>query len=317
MSEPVKKKRGRKPKPRPENEVPKVKKKRGRKPKPKPENEVPKVKKKRGRKKKCDIDALHKITGYSNVGESIDMIDNKINFSECNENFDKDLPSQKISFGNLSIIVQNAKKEDPKEIQKKLFDRSKEKYNVYDEKKQICSLNFSDSEEESDSDEEEKNVKKKYKVISNKNINKNIKFTGIMKHYDSINDTEGKVIPKKTDIWCWYCSHSFNTQPLFLPIRFYKDRYEITGNFCSWGCVKAYSSKRYQGKYNRLIQKYFKNLTGESFLIKSSPEISVLKVFGGNMTIEEFRNIPREKFYIIMKPNILYTKNTLVDLESY
>ena len=35
------------------------------------------------------------------------------------------------------------------------------------------------------------------------------------------------------------------------------------------------------------------------------------------MTIEEFRNIRREKFYIIMKPNILYTKNTIVDLESY
>ena len=35
MTEPVKKKRGRKPKPKPENEVPKVKKKRGRKPKKK------------------------------------------------------------------------------------------------------------------------------------------------------------------------------------------------------------------------------------------------------------------------------------------
>ena len=106
MAEPVKKKRGRKPKPKPENEVPKVKKKRGRKPKPKTEPEVPKVKKKRGRKKKCDIDALNKITGYSNIGESIDMVDNKINFSECDNNLDENLPSQKISFGNLSIIVQ-------------------------------------------------------------------------------------------------------------------------------------------------------------------------------------------------------------------
>ena len=67
---------------------------------------------------------MHKITGYSQEGESIDIVDNKINFSECNENFDKDLPSQKISFGNLSIIVQNARKEDPKEIQRKLHDKS-------------------------------------------------------------------------------------------------------------------------------------------------------------------------------------------------
>lgn len=314
MTEPGKKKRGRKPKPKPDVVVPKVKKKRGRKPKLKPDVVVPKVKKKRGRKKKCDIDALHKITGYSQEGESIDIVDNKINFSECNENFDKDLPSQKISFGNLSIIVQNARKEDPKEIQRKLHDKSNFFSNIQTEKKQICSLNFSDSEEESD--EEEIVQKKKTKKL-NKNINKNINFIGIMKYYDSINDTEGKDVPKKTNLWCWYCSHPFNTQPLFLPTSCYRNRYKVCGNFCSWGCVKAYSSRKYQGKYNNIIQKYFKELTGESFLIKSNPEISVLKVFGGNMTIEEFRNIRREKFYIIMKPNILYTKNTIVDLESY
>ena len=314
MSEPVKKKRGRKPKPKPDNILPKVKKKRGRKPKPKPDIIVPKVKKKRGRKKKCDIDALHKITGYSKIGESIDIVDNKINFSECNENFDKDLPSQKISFGNLSIIVQNAKKEDPKEIQRKLHDKSNVISTIQTEKKQVCSLNFSDSEEESD-EEEEIIVKKKIKKF-NKNINKNINFIGIMKHYDSIN-SPGEIIPDKTNLWCWYCSHSFDTQPLFLPTNFYKNRYKVCGNFCSWGCVKAYSSRRYQGKYNILIQKYFKDLTGESFLIKSNPDISVLKVFGGNMTIEEFRNIQSEKFYIIMRPNIVYTKNTIVELESY
>ena len=61
-------------------------------------------------------------------------------------------------------------------------------------KKQICSLNFSDSEEESD---EEEIVQKKKTNKLNKNINKNINFIGIMKHYDSINDTEGKDVFKK------------------------------------------------------------------------------------------------------------------------
>ena len=314
MSEPVKKKRGRKPKPKPENEVPKVKKKRGRKPKPKTE-EVPKVKKKRGRKKKCDIDALNKITGYSNIGESIDMVDNKINFSGCDNNLDKNLPQQKISFGNLSIIVQNAKKEDPKEIQKKFYNKNNERSQFVEEKKQICSLNFSDSEEESDSEDE--NEKKKIKFRLPKKINKDIKFIGIMKHYDSINDTEGKVIPKKTSLLCWYCSHSFKTQPLFLPVQKYKEKFKVCGNFCSWGCLKAYSSRNCNGKYNNLVQTYFKELTGETFIIKSNPHFSILKAFGGNMTIQEYRNISREKFYIIMEPNIYYTRNTIVRLESY
>lgn len=314
MSIPVKKKRGRKPKPKPENEVPKVKKKRGRKPKPKTE-EVPKVKKKRGRKKKCDIDALNKITGYSNIGESIDMVDNKINFSGCDNNLDKDLPQQKISFGNLSIIVQNAKKEDPKEIQKNFYNKNHERSQIVEEKKQVCSLNFSDSEEESDSeDEDEKN---KTKLRLPKKINKDIKFIGIMKHYDSINDSTGKDVPKKTDLLCWYCSHSFKTQPLFLPVQKYKEKFKVCGNFCSWGCLKAYSSRNCSGKYNNLIQSYFKELTGETFIIKSNPHFSTLKAFGGNMTIQEYRNISREKFYIIMEPNIHYTRNTVVLLESY
>ena len=314
MSEPVKKKRGRKPKPKPENEVPKVKKKRGRKPKPKTE-EVPKVKKKRGRKKKCDIDALNKITGYSNIGESIDMVDNKINFSGCDNNLDKDLPQQKISFGNLSIIVQNARKEDPKEIQKKFYNKNNEISQLVEEKKQVCSLNFSDSDEESDSEDEYE--KKKIKFRLPKKINKDIKFIGIMKHYNSINDTEGKVIPNKTNLLCWYCSHSFKTQPLFLPVQKYKDKFKVCGNFCSWGCLKAYSSRNCNGKYNNLLQSYFKELTGETFIIKSNPHFSVLKEFGGNMTIQEYRNISLEKFYIIMEPNIYYTRNTVVLLESY
>ena len=77
---------------------------------------------KKEEEKKCDIDALHKITGYSQEGESIDIVDNKINFQNVMKNFVKP-PFSKISFGNLSIIVQNARK-DPKEIQRKLHDKS-------------------------------------------------------------------------------------------------------------------------------------------------------------------------------------------------
>ena len=244
------------------------------------------------------------------------MVDNKINFSECDNNLDENLPSQKISFGNLSIIVQNAKKDDPKEIQKKFYTTdNNNRSHIVQEKKQICSLNFSDSEEESDSEDEYE--KKNKKIRLPKRINKDIKFIGIMKHYENINDSEGKDVPKKTNLLCWYCSHSFKTQPLFLPIKKNKDRYKICGNFCSWGCIKAYSTRNCQGKYNNLLQTYFKELTGETFLIKSNPPFPMLKAFGGNMTITEYRNISPEKFYIIMKPNIYYTRNTVVRLESY
>lgn len=42
---------------------------------------------------------------------------------------------------------------------------------------------------------------------------------------------------------CWWCCHTFETVPCFLPLRFDEHRrtFVFTGNFCSWNCVKRYA----------------------------------------------------------------------------
>lgn len=53
--------------------------------------------------------------------------------------------------------------------------------------------------------------------------------------------------PRKSNLLCWWCSHSFDHVPAYLPVKGFLDRssgqgnFVFTGNFCSWNCVKRYA----------------------------------------------------------------------------
>ena len=94
-------------------------------------------------------------------------------------------------------------------------------------------------------------------------------------------------------MWCWWCCHPFNTEPLRFPYK-YDDRtgkFCAAGNFCSWSCMKAYNIERpNNGKTTMNIMIMRKKLYNSFGNIKPSPSRYQLDVFGGPMTIEEFRS---------------------------
>ena len=104
--------------------------------------------------------------------------------------------------------------------------------------------------------------------------------------------------------WCWWCCHTFEGTPLSMPYR-YDDRrskFYTAGNYCSWSCVKSHAIDKYG--VNRgsivcgniiLMRKKMYNQIGP---VKCAPNRFLLKEFGGDMTIEEFREnqtIDKEK----------------------
>lgn len=114
-------------------------------------------------------------------------------------------------------------------------------------------------------------------------------------------DTHNTIWPLKTDVYCWWCCHSFDSVPVGLPVEFnfIKDRqrnlFKVKGNFCSIACVLAwYNHSKYNqsGKIFNLIKLLNKKLTGSDGysqkLIPSPPRES-LKIFGGELSIKEFR----------------------------
>ena len=58
------------------------------------------------------------------------------------------------------------------------------------------------------------------------------------------------VIEKNNDLVCFYCTHSFDNEPCFIPEKYDKIKkiYHVFGNFCSFSCASKYNNSL--GDYN-------------------------------------------------------------------
>ena len=117
--------------------------------------------------------------------------------------------------------------------------------------------------------------------------------------------------PEKTDIACWYCCHTFDTKPIPMPTKYdeQRDIFFIKGTFCSWGCVKAFAIS--EGKMSRetdVMNISFLKKRAEHVVehIVPAPSRFRLKLFGGDLTIEEFRNVPANILHVTLPKNMCF-----------
>lgn len=100
--------------------------------------------------------------------------------------------------------------------------------------------------------------------------------------------------PKSSKVACWWCCHTFDTVPVPLPIRYddRRDHFFVTGTFCSWSCAKAYNwswNLTYAPSRSELLFLLRKRTIGTMEPIRPAPHWSKLEMFGGTMSIEDFR----------------------------
>lgn len=96
-------------------------------------------------------------------------------------------------------------------------------------------------------------------------------------------------------MWCWWCCHPFESEALQLPYGYddRRKRFSTLGNFCSWSCMKSYALDTYGltkgsiicGNISLMRKRMYNKLSS----VKKAPNRYALDVFGGTMTIEEFR----------------------------
>jgi hypothetical protein len=270
-------------------------KKRGRKPKNYLDSECqdPVIeKKKRGRKKKYEIENFEKILNRDDQNN----FDHSIAYSDDEEPVvPVDVNVKKISFGSLDITV--SKKIAP---------------NVEVYRNQIKSQLLNESEYSSDEEKEvnvdniilQENFEKYYKgnkkyipgveapEKSNSDCVKQLRVVTTLQ--DTVTDEHW---PEKTNVHCWWCCHPFECSPCTLPTKYdpHRKRFTFTGIFCSWNCTKAYNfnlidCKKYErsGFITLLIQQLYG--LPYAINIKAAPPKQCLKMFGGYMDIEQFRN---------------------------
>ena len=139
--------------------------------------------------------------------------------------------------------------------------------------------------------------------------------------------------PSKTTSLCHHCCHNFDTVPIPIPETYDHLRkiYICKGSFCSWQCAKAYNiyntSRAGCGNRNMNIAilahkmwiKYQKtddqdkdHLIKYSRTIKPARNKNELKVFGGKLSIEEFR----EGFFGIVPPEKANTGKPFLNIRQ-
>ena len=133
---------------------------------------------------------------------------------------------------------------------------------------------------------------------------------GNRKHVRIAGDEDGDW-PATTDQWCWYCCHPFESPPLPMPLKYDNklDLFHVMGTFCSWPCIKAFngdSSSYMKSVVATYITLFHWRCTGAPRGIRSAPPRQALRVFGGALSIQQFRDASNHDVdYCILPPKMV------------
>lgn len=118
--------------------------------------------------------------------------------------------------------------------------------------------------------------------------------SNLLFQFNDYNDR--KTIPELSDAACFWCCHTFTNRPVVLPVRDTGEYLQVTGNFCSPECASAYLFDIRQDSHTRweqmalLYRVYGEACHGK---IHPAPSRNVLKLFGGNLPIQDYRGLLR------------------------
>lgn len=107
------------------------------------------------------------------------------------------------------------------------------------------------------------------------------------------NFTDGKDVnwPERTNIHCWWDCHSFDTVPIPAPMECNRTlkKFKVRGCFCSFNCALAFVASTERAQDTSLVNYFYTRWIGKRVNIRKAPPREALDIFGGPMTIDEFR----------------------------
>lgn len=99
--------------------------------------------------------------------------------------------------------------------------------------------------------------------------------------------------PTTTNISCYWCCHTFSNVPFGMPVKYTGNKFHVCGCFCSLECVTAFnfaSNESQSEKWERYnLTNLLSRMVGHADRVKPAPSRLTLKMFGGHMDVEEFR----------------------------
>lgn len=103
--------------------------------------------------------------------------------------------------------------------------------------------------------------------------------------------------PASTSVHCYWCCTPFPTQPVGLPVKYRAGKFNVVGCFCSLSCACAYNFGQAGQRYSvdeglarySLLNALSRKLGYGQKPVRSAPDRLALSIFGGHMSIDEFR----------------------------
>lgn len=108
--------------------------------------------------------------------------------------------------------------------------------------------------------------------------------------------SEAQALPETSEAACFWCCQGFSGRPVVLPLRDTGEHLQVTGNFCCPECACAYLFDMRQDAHSRweqlaLLHRVYGAACGGN--IHPAPHRTLLKMFGGALTVEQYRKLIR------------------------
>jgi len=109
---------------------------------------------------------------------------------------------------------------------------------------------------------------------------------------------------------CWWCRNCFNSPATQLPEDYYNETFYCVGNFCSFNCMKSYNldlNDTLTYKRDSLINLLYYMTYSDRKTINPAPHWMTLQEYGGNLTIEQFRetSVMNTKEFLVLHPPLI------------
>lgn len=106
--------------------------------------------------------------------------------------------------------------------------------------------------------------------------------------------------PQSTSIACYWCCHAFNNPPYGIPVKYHNGRFHVVGCFCSLECAAAHNFSAVGGSVDEAWERYsllnmFARRLGRAERVQAAPSKLTLQMFGGHMSIDEFREFHKNE----------------------
>ena len=105
-----------------------------------------------------------------------------------------------------------------------------------------------------------------------------------------------------------------------MPFLLNQNIFSVKYVFCSWECMKRYnidSNSSNMNMISTLIQKFYEYITSKTDSIQIAPPRCMLKSFGGDLSIEQFRNNNKKVIYTIHEYPVIVDNLTIEKRDNF